>query len=69
MAKRNIDDLPYKSWIGVVSAIARKTVIVKARTRKEAQQLLMTYDGTVEGIDVDYTPYGPGRILRQDGIR
>lgn len=60
--------LPLREWIGEIPCRAVKTVIVKARTFREAQQKIATGED-VEGIDVHYSNVGKGRILCEDRPR
>ena len=54
-----------KYWIGEIPARAVRTVLVKARTFREAQEKLKRGED-VEGIDVKYQETGRGRIIRED---
>ena len=55
-------------WIGEITCIATKTVIVKGRTKKEAlENLKKNCRVGVEGIDVSYGPERSVRIIRKDG--
>lgn len=54
-------------WIGEVRGRCVKTVLIPATSRKEAEQKLKDGSPDIEGIDVHYTPCGPGRVLRKDG--
>lgn len=54
-------------WIGTVTALSTKTVLVKAKSRKEAEEKLRqipTHED-VEGLDVNYEERAR-RILRED---
>ena len=54
-------------WICEVSCIAVKTVLVSARSRKEALEILRTTNGPRVGIDVSYGSERARRVICRDG--
>lgn len=56
-----------KTWICERLCRARKTILVRAKSRKEAQEILD--DGGGEDIDMDYYFTGRGRVVRKDKER
>lgn len=58
-------------WIGEVPARALKTVLIKAVSRKDAENKLRNaseYPEDIEGIDVSYEPSGIGKVICEDGF-
>ena len=56
-----------RCWIAERCSMARKTLLVYADTRKEAQALLDSGESNgVEGVDVTYYNIGRARIVRED---
>jgi hypothetical protein len=55
---------PASWWIGEVCCRARKTIIVQARSRKEAQEKLDNDEG--EGTDVSFYNIGFAKVIRKD---
>lgn len=53
-----------KTWIAEQCSRARKTILIKANSRKEAQQKLDRDEG--EGVDVTYYNIGRARVVRQE---
>lgn len=51
-------------WIGERCSRARKTIVVRAMSRKEAQALLDAGGG--EGVDISYYSIGRAKVLRED---
>lgn len=52
------------AWIGERCCRARKTIIVYAKTRREAQLKLDNDEG--EGVDIHYYAIGRARVIRKD---
>lgn len=59
-----VGSAPLRWWIGERCSRARKTIIVQARSRKEAQAKLDNNEG--EGADVTYYDIGRAKVLRED---
>jgi hypothetical protein len=55
---------PKRWWIAEQCCRARKTIIVQAVSRKEAQDKLDAGNG--EGVDVSYYDSGMPRVIRED---
>lgn len=57
-------------WIGEVTSHAVKTVLIRANSRKQAEQRLIGDDAGeyVEGVDVHYSERGR-RVIREDKPR
>ena len=56
-----------RCWIAERCSRARKTLLVYATSRKEAQAKLDAGEGEgVEGVDVSYYSVGRAKIIRED---
>ena len=56
-----------RDYIGEVTCIATKTIIIPANTKKEALQKLKN-DIDTKGIDVNYGPIRAQRIVGMDKV-